>query len=84
MDTDVRGKRAAFVTRSTEIRETFGFASPLEVLQAVIFAVIFMDAMGSWWRSGEAAVKLLEYMCEASMECPSCHSQILCRSLAFM
>ena len=35
MDRDIRGKRATFVTRKTEIRETFGFASPFEFLQAV-------------------------------------------------
>ena len=58
MDTDVRGKRAAFVTRSTEIRETFGFASPLEVLKAV--KVYTCDFYGSMlWDLGGDQVKQL-------------------------
>ena len=35
MDLDTRRKRAEFVSRSTEIRETFSFAHPLEILKAV-------------------------------------------------
>jgi hypothetical protein len=35
MDKDIRSKRATFIEDSVEVRETFGFASPVEVLQAV-------------------------------------------------
>ena len=35
MDKDAKVKRAAFIRESTELRETFGFASPSEVLRAV-------------------------------------------------
>ena len=35
MDRDVLSKRAGFIRESTEIRETFDFASPVEVLKAV-------------------------------------------------
>ena len=35
MDRDTAAKRATFIRETTEIRETFGFASPVEVLRAV-------------------------------------------------
>ena len=35
MDQDIRAKRATFINESTQIRETFSFASPVEVLSAV-------------------------------------------------
>ena len=35
MDMDIKSKRASFIDDSTEIRETFSFASPVEVLAAV-------------------------------------------------
>jgi hypothetical protein len=35
MEQDILAKRATFIRESTEIRETFGFASPVEVLRAV-------------------------------------------------
>ena len=35
MDQDVRVKRASFIQESTDIRETFSFANPVEVLGAV-------------------------------------------------
>ena len=34
MDKDIRVKRASFNDESVEVRETFEFASPVEVLQA--------------------------------------------------
>ena len=45
MDLDTRMKRAEFIRNSTEIRETFSFASPAEVLRAVkVFAGDFYGA----------------------------------------
>ena len=39
MDHDASTKRAQFISKSTDIRETFNFASPVEILQAVkVFA----------------------------------------------
>ena len=35
MDKDTLAKRAAFIRETTEIRETFTFASPVEILRAV-------------------------------------------------
>ena len=35
MEKDIQVKRATFIDESVEIRKTFGFASPAEVLQAV-------------------------------------------------
>ena len=35
MEKDIRSKRAAYISDSVEIRESFGFASPAEVLKAV-------------------------------------------------
>ena len=35
MDKDVKVKRATFIRESTELRESFGFASPSEILRAV-------------------------------------------------
>ena len=35
MEKDIKAKRATFIGESTEVRETFGFASPSEVLRAV-------------------------------------------------
>ena len=35
MNDDMRQKRATFIGRSTEVRETFGFAQPNQIIQAV-------------------------------------------------
>ena len=35
MDQDIKAKRASFIANSTECRESFGFASPCEILKAV-------------------------------------------------
>ena len=53
MDHDARVKRAQFIDKSTEIRETFAFASPVEILRAVkVFAGDLYGAM--LWRLGGA------------------------------
>ena len=41
MDKDIKDKKAAFITRSTEIRETFSFAHPVEVLNAVYIYILY-------------------------------------------
>ena len=42
MDHDTRVKRAEFISKSTDVRETFSFASPVEVLRAAkVFAADF-------------------------------------------
>ena len=51
MDTDVKSKRASFITKSTEFKETFGFASPVQVLQAVkVYTCDFYGVM--LWNQG--------------------------------
>ena len=45
MDKDIKEKKATFITRSTEVRETFSFAHPEEVLKA--FNVYCCDHYGS-------------------------------------
>ena len=46
MDLDTRVKRANFIEKSTDIRETFSFASPVEVLQAVkVYACSWYGSM---------------------------------------
>ena len=54
MDHDAKVKREEFIDKSVEIRETFGFASPVEVLQALnIYCSSFYGSMmwnlvGDW------------------------------------
>ena len=53
MDHDVRVKRAEYINKSTEIRETFSFASPVEVLRSL--KVFAGDKYGSnLWQLGGA------------------------------
>lgn len=51
-------KRAAFIKESVELRETFHFASPVEVLTAIkIYCGGFYGAM-LWDLKGEGAIKV--------------------------
>ena len=53
MDHDIRVKRAEFINKTTEIRETFSFASPVEVLRSL--KVFAGDMYGSnLWQLGGA------------------------------
>ena len=55
MDYDAKCKRAAFIDRSTDIRQMFSFANPNQVLSAVnIYAAHFYGSM-LWDLSIEAA-----------------------------
>jgi hypothetical protein len=55
MDYDAKCKRAAFIDRSTDIRQMFSFANPNQVLSAVnIYAAHFYGSM-LWDLSSEAA-----------------------------
>ena len=55
MDRDTKDKKAAFITRTTEVRETFSFAHPAEILNAV--KLYCCDHYGSmlWDLGGELA-----------------------------
>jgi hypothetical protein len=56
MDHDAKVKRAEFIDKSVEIRETFGFASPVEVLQALkIYCSSFYGSM--LWNLAEDGAK---------------------------
>ena len=55
LEHDTRVKRAEFISKITELRETFSFASPVEVLRAVkVFAGDFYGA-NLWHLGGEMA-----------------------------
>jgi hypothetical protein len=46
MDHDARVKKAQFIQKSTEVRETFSFADPVEILSAVkVYTCDFYGAM---------------------------------------
>ena len=58
MEHDARIKRAQFITKSTEVRETFSFAAPVEILSAVkVYTCDFYGAM-LWDLFGEHTEKL--------------------------
>ena len=55
MEQDAREKRAAFISRSVEIKETFKFASPVEVVQALeVYCSSFYGCM-LWDLAGQGA-----------------------------
>ena len=55
MEHDAKVKRAEFIDKSVEIRETFGFASPVEVLQALkTYCSSFYGSM-LWNLAGDGA-----------------------------
>ena len=68
MDSDIRMKRAIFIQRSTEVRETFDFAHPVEILRAIkvyccdFYGSMLMDMQGpvaaQLYNSWKTAVKL--------------------------
>ena len=55
MDFDVRCKRAAFIEKSTDIRETFKFARPAEILSAIHMYVNTIYGFALWDLYGERA-----------------------------
>ena len=73
MDYDAKVKRAEFIAKSVELRETFGFASPVEVLQAhKLYCSSFYGSM-LWNLSGEAASQVFSAWSVAvrlSWSCP--------------
>ena len=58
MEYDARVKRASFISSSVEVRETFKFASPVEVLHALkVYCSSFYGCM-LWDLAGEGATKV--------------------------
>ena len=55
MDKDARVKRATFIRESTDLRESFGFASPAEVLRAVKLYAGSHYGSSLWNFGGECA-----------------------------
>ena len=55
MDYDTRVKSAEFISKSTEIRETFFFASPVEVLKAVKILAADLYGGNLWKLRGDIA-----------------------------
>ena len=58
MEQDVKEKRATFISKSVEVRETFKFASPVEVVQAMkVYCSSFYGCM-LWDLSGQGAAQV--------------------------
>ena len=58
MEHDAKVKRAEFIDKSVEVRETFQFASPVEILQALkVYCSSFYGSM-LWDLSGEGACQV--------------------------
>ena len=76
METDMRQKRANFISRSLEIREQFSFAHPMEVLMIVV--VYCCDHYGSmtWDLSGTMAAQYFSSSWHG--ECPGPHTPTSC------
>ena len=84
--TDIKIKRAKFIDKSIEIRETFSFADPIQILQAV--NIYCCDHYGSmlWDLYGDMAGQYYRYwnMCaKLAWNCPrSTHSYFVTCQLA--
>ena len=86
MDQDIRIKKAKLIDASTEIRETFGFAEPAQVLKAIrVYAGHYYGAMiwdlnselcGQYCRVWNTAVKLVHDVPR------SCHTYLVQNVLA--
>ena len=56
MDLDIRTKRAAYIGQSLEVRESFKFASPVEILTALeMYCSSYYGSLAGWELGGEAA-----------------------------
>jgi hypothetical protein len=68
MDKDVKVKRATFIRESTELRETFGFASPAEVLRAVKLYAGSHYGSNLWDlggdRAGQSVLHIMKNLCQ--------------------
>ena len=60
MDYDATVKRAEFIRKSTEIRETFFFASPVEVLKAVKWFAGDLYGGNLWQLRGDMAQQMFK------------------------
>ena len=73
MDHDARIKRAEFIDKSVEVRESFKFASPVEILRALkIYCSSFYGSM-LWDLTGEGASQVFNAWTTAvklSWDCP--------------
>ena len=68
MNLDVKIKRASFIDKTTEIRETFSFADPVQVLDAInkycgdhygsMLWDLYSDAAGQYYRCWNTCAKL--------------------------
>ena len=73
MEHDAKIKRAEFISRSVEIRETFGFASPVEIQGALkVYCSSFYGSM-LWDLSGDGACQVYNSLNTANKlawDCP--------------
>ena len=84
MEYDANVKRGQFIETSIQIRETFGFAQPPEVLQAVhtyaghLYGSMFLDLFGG---KGWLDLQIMEYLCKVNLECSKIHPFLLVDNL---
>ena len=66
MDYDAVVKRATFINQSVEIRETFHFASPIEIISALKVYCSSFDGRMLWDLSGGKADQVFNAWCSRS------------------
>ena len=71
MEHDASVKRAEFIGKSTDIRETFAFASPMKVIRAVkVFAgdlYVWREPLETERRHGQPGIQCLDYLHQAHL-----------------
>ena len=56
MDQDIKCKRAELISKSLEVRQIFGFASPVETLAAIqLYCSSYYGSLAGWELGGETA-----------------------------
>ena len=83
MDHDVRVTRTEYINKSTEIRETFSFASPVEVLRSS--KVFAGDMYGSnLWQLGGAMAEQVYHAWNTNIKLAWTHPHLFCGQDAWL
>ena len=80
MEYDVRVKRASFISSSVEVRETFKFASPVEVLHALkvyCSSFLWLYAVGLGCGGSNGSFQFLEHWSKIGMVSSQSYQDIL-------
>ena len=83
MSYDIKCKGNGFISKSSEVRESFSFAHPTVIIRTIgLYCSDYYGAMLMNFQSREAEPLFfsLEDCCKASMECPKGNSQLHARS----